>query len=132
MPRGFNVFAAAAALLLVAGCATAGSSRTASDPNRLTQEELADFQRGSVLDAIQRLRPRWLRSRGSGSFTSAGGDFASVVIDDQPAGDWGALRALDVQDVDRIIYLRAADATTRYGTGYPGGVIQVYTKARRR
>jgi hypothetical protein len=119
------------ALLLVGGCASGQAGRPASDPDRLTQDELADFQRGSVLDAIQRLRPRWLRARGAGSFRSSQGDFAAVVIDDQPAADWGALRTLDVEDVDRIIYLSASDATTRYGTGYPGGVIQVYTKARR-
>ena len=42
---------------------------------------------------------------------------------------WGsdprALDAILLEGVDELRFMSGPDATTRYGTGYPGGIIQV-------
>jgi hypothetical protein len=38
---------------------------------------------------------------------------------------------MDMLDVWEFRYLSASDATNRYGTGYPGGIILVFTRRNR-
>ena len=53
-----------------------------------------------------------------------------MIVDNGPPEGWNRLSVLDLEDIERLVYLNAADATTRYGTGFVGGVIQVFTKGR--
>ena len=48
----------------------------------------------------------------------------TVVV--YPEGVWYG--GVTVDDVEEILYLAARDATTRYGTGYPGGIILLTLK----
>jgi len=75
----------------------------------------------NVYDAIQRLRPSWLRGR-VGS--------APVVLVDgtSQGGDLRTLRSYRVRDIEEIEYMSASDATNRYGTGYGSGVILLTTR----
>jgi hypothetical protein len=117
--------------VIVGGCSTtSGGSDGARDRNRISQEELEQFPTGTAHEAIERLRPRWIRSRGMTSTRpGASPDYASVFIDNAPVGGLEALYRVSIRDIDYIEYLSASDATTRYGTGYPGGIIQVFTKS---
>lgn len=127
--------AIAALILLVAlplgGCATAGSGGDGSDvrgsQDHITSEELRSIEmtEASAFRAIERLRPNWLRSRGS---TFEGQTMPRVVVDGSPYGRLPSLRNLQVIDIAEMRYLDASDATTRFGTGYPGGAILVFTR----
>lgn len=127
------------ALLLVAAlaaCASGGSGGTASttgaagsrhSSDLLTQAEIQDAGVGSTYDIVQRLRPAWLRTRSGGS-TRTSPQYAIVYLDGSRIGGLEALRRINSTDVRSIRFLRAGDATTRYGTGHEGGAILVETK----
>lgn len=123
------IIAALLALVGTSGCASAGSgSSSGGSRNHIVQEELQDppLQSMSVFEAIQRLRPRWLRSRASGS----GGTqtLPAVFLNGSRYGNIGSLQSMRVNDVEDIRFINSRDATTRYGTGFPGGIISVNTK----
>ena len=136
-PRPLLLAAAVAAL---AACTSGGSSTSGAAPAQnvgapdgrrsgdvLTQ---ADIERASVAtayDAVQRMRPVWLRTRGRGSIQSSA-QYAVVYLDGAQVGGPEALRRISASDVRSILFLRAGDATTRYGTGHEGGAILVETK----
>lgn len=108
--------------LVAAGCAsTAERSRAeGSGPNRLVRAELAQFDDDNAYRAIQRLRNTWLRARGGNRAPPA------LIVDGVPRIDGvQGLFSIRVQLIEEIQYLSGPDATTRYGTGYPGGVIIV-------
>jgi hypothetical protein len=52
----------------------------------------------------------------------------SVWIDDAHVGDVNQLRDLPAADVVSIRFLPAWDAATRYGSGFPNGVLVVTTR----
>jgi hypothetical protein len=80
------------------------------------------------MDAVKQLHSRWLRATRGGNFAD-GPAFARVVIDGIPQGAQGDLEdleSLSANDIQSIRYLTASDATIRYGTGFPGGAIEVW------
>ncbi len=81
----------------------------------------------NALEAIMRLRPAWLRPRGRTSLRNDERSYAMVMLDDVLYGSVDSLREIPVENIDRISFMSAADATTRYGTGYFGGIIHVHT-----
>jgi hypothetical protein len=111
----------------LSGCASSGGSSGTSgrggDPNQLTEEALLEHQSLDVYSVIQQLRPRWLTSRGRGTI--------KVIVDGSPRMDgFQDLRSMRVSDVQEIEYLNAANATTRFGTGYDAGAIMIRTRRR--
>jgi hypothetical protein len=118
-------------LLLLCACqSTSGATGgTRASPNRITEAELADLTALTVYQAIQRIRPTWLHARVSTIRGSSGARYpAQVFVDGMPRGELDVLNAMDIRDVQEIRFLSASDATTRFGTGYPGGIIDVIMK----
>jgi len=118
-------------LLFLSACQSApgagGGSRPS--PNLITEAELTDIPALTAYQAIQRLRPGWLRTRASSIRGASGVRYtAQIFVDGVPRGDLDVLNGIDVRDVKEMRYLSASDATTRYGTGYPGGTIEVLMK----
>jgi hypothetical protein len=106
----------------LAGCASSGggSSRPeGATSNRIVRAELEPLGQVDALQAVQRLRSRWVQSRG------VGGDAPVVYVDGTRRGSADELRFIRAADVQMIEYLNAGDATTRYGTGHMGGAILV-------
>lgn len=107
----------------LSACATGAGGSSSGGPgrsaNRITQEELADYTTLNALDAIRRLRPRWLQVRG---------DTPVAILDGARLGSPDALRSVAVSDVASMTYLSASDATLRYGTNFPAGAIEVRTR----
>ncbi|MGE0439443.1 MAG: hypothetical protein AB7L66_01815 [Gemmatimonadales bacterium] len=104
-------------------------------PNLISIEEidLIRHEVTSAYDIVQRLRPSYLRPRGTNSFGNAAGGAsptARVIVDGVPRGDTSMLRDLPAATVKEIRYLNAADASTQYGTNYGGGAIQVFTRTQ--
>ncbi len=109
----------------LAACASsgAGGSSGVGDRNRISAEELADLTGFSAYDAVQRLRPQWLRARGGDA-----SDLPATFVDGRHFGDVNQLSTFNTADILSIRFLSASDATTLYGTGYPGGVIEIQTR----
>lgn len=120
------------AILTLSGCASGGGSSdsdTRRDMSRISAEELANLPSGTAYDAVRRLRPAWLRSRGALSMSTTGtGSLPRIFVDGRDFGSVESLRQFNVDSVGEMEYLSASDATTRYGTGYPGGIILLRTK----
>lgn len=113
-------------LLLLLGCASAGEPRSDSRRDTLTRADLLETNEAYLYEAIQRLRPRWLRERSP--------DFegrviaARVFVDGSPWGELGVLRQMPVMDATEVRFLSAIDAATLYGTlAGLGGAILVRT-----
>ena len=83
----------------------------------------------SAFEAIRLLRPRWLQRRGN--VTIGGAPLLPVVVvDGARFGVLDDLNDLTVRDVESIRFIPGRDATTIYGTGYGGGIIEVTTRHR--
>ena len=108
--------------MALAGCASAGGgSSSGGNPNRIVAEELMELQQLDAYQAIQRLRSRWLTSRG-------GSTPALFVNGARRGGGLSDLRSIRASDVAEMEFLSASDATTRYGTNMDGGAILVTLK----
>jgi hypothetical protein len=109
--------------------ASTAPARTSSDI--ITAEDLRDGNFRDVYQAVERLRPQFLRSRGTVSARGGNeGSFPVVCVDEQRLGALSSMRGLPVENVREIRYVAARDATTRWGTGYTAGVILVVTRGR--
>lgn len=117
-PRRLNPMALVLVAVTASACASSGSAGPRTDPNLITRAELEQHPTLSAYDAIQRLRSRWLQGRG--------GEEPVVFMDGAPMGGIDFLRSIRASDLDRIVRRSASDATTRYGTGYGGGTIELH------
>ena len=128
--------------LAVSACASSGGTSSGEaeqtdaraargNSTLIVRAELEELGGRSLWDAVQLLRGRWLQPQRNSSFVS-GPAYARVVVDGIVRGDLGELRGFDVDDIETMRYVSAPDATTKYGTGYLGGVIEVSTRGRGR
>ena len=83
----------------------------------------------TVHDAIRRLRPRWLRTRGRTSTRDAEPGMP-VFIDNVRSGSTDRLESLPIDQVEQLRYLSPSDATTRWGTNMSLGAIEVIMRKR--
>ena len=141
--RRISIFVASVAL--VAGCASAGAAagRRDVDRNVITADEIRGSSATNAYDVIARLRPQFLRTRGTistGGMTSrndagstqegqlAGTVQIAVYLDDTVLGSVDALKQIEVGAIQEIRYYNASDATTKWGTGNSAGAIQVIAR----
>ena len=117
-------------VLLSLACAGGGQAAPSRDADLIERIELEGdgIASLSVYDAIQRLRPAWLRPRGATSVSNSGGPLPAVLVNDSPRRDIEILRSIGVADVAELRYIDARDATTRFGTGYVNGMIEVRSR----
>jgi outer membrane receptor protein involved in Fe transport len=59
---------------------------------------------------------------------TSGPAFARVVVDGAFPGELNELRQISTESIETLTFLSPSDATTKYGTGYLGGVIEVRTR----
>lgn len=123
-------------MLLIAGCASAGGKETSSSPksnrnrNLITLEEIQNSQQTTAYTLIQSLRPNMLVTRGSTSLTLQDPGVV-VFIDGQQFGNVESLKSLQPTNIEEIRYLSASEAQSRYGVGFPQGVILITSKKGR-
>lgn len=123
-------------VLLLAACGGGAGSGPANSPsasgdaeaenrsyprNRISRDEI--MERGdnasTAMEVVRRLRPAWLLARGA--------DPVVYVDNVRRPGGVDALFSVPVGQIRWLEFIGAADATTRWGTGHTGGVIQVLT-----
>ena len=123
---GLGVFCVA--LVVVSACA-AGTRTSAADRSSsrdlITESELLGITAVNAFNAVQQLRPQWLRSRGASSLRTSEADLPVVYLDEMRFGDLTVLQNIPIAEIAEIRYISGPDATTRWGTGVSGGVIQV-------
>jgi hypothetical protein len=133
MQRQHLISALVAFAVLGTACASSGSGESDSEspsPSRsrdvITRDELVASATHDAYEAIRRLRSSWLRGRGTGSTRSS----TPVVafMNNVRFGNVDALRSVAVEDIQEIRYINARDATTRWGTGFTNGAIEVITR----
>lgn len=114
-----------AVVVLGSACASSGQpgqSRPRRSSNLITADELSELSVSSAYEAVQRLRPAWLQARGRSGLP--------VVYRNNTR--WGdnptSLESIRIDAIREMRFLSASDATTRYGTGFTGGVILVVTR----
>ena len=135
-----GVATAALVVAVGSGCSSGGSKPSAAAaphaPSRqqdvITDAEIASraAEASNALQVVQKLRPQMLRGRGrlSAADSLGTGTLPKVVVDDVAFGPIENLANINAVGVKEIRFVSAADATTRWGTGYPGGVIFVAMK----
>ena len=109
-------------------------SAAAAEEARGSRDEIvwAEIRRRENIDPsarqlIERLRPNWLRARGSISFANPGSAYPVVYIDGIRYGSIDTLHQITPSQIQRIEFIRPGDATIRWGTGHPSGVINIVT-----
>jgi hypothetical protein len=101
------------------------SAPSGSSPNVLTGDQLRETNVGNVYDALRRLRPQWLRARGTASIVSPESTEPVVYVSGIRRGELRTLQNVNVDQVQSVEFIDGRDATTRFGTGHGGGVITV-------
>lgn len=128
-------YALSATLILCLGagaCASSGSG-SSGDQDRLTREQIMSVDQPSLYEVVQRLRPRWTRSRGQRGY----GATPSVVVYQNQTylGGLDALRQLTPGSAAEMRYLDAAEAMASLpglGSQRIQGAIVIYTTEQRR
>jgi hypothetical protein len=119
-------------LLVATGCISSprttpetGEFRHRRTSTEIQRWELVESHATDAYDAIQRLRPAWLRKRGQMSVTLASD--IMVYMDNVQIGGTGALRSIPVTAVISMQFLDATSATQRWGTNHVHGAILIRT-----
>lgn len=82
--------------------------------------ELQGVPADDIYEAIRLLRPAWLTQRS--------GRTPQVFVNGSVRGGLEELRTFRPEMVTELRYIDATDATTRWGTGFMAGVIDVTTR----
>lgn len=121
------VLAAILCTCMLAGCAgaTTQSGSGAARSTMLTHDELAKTNSNNLYDAIKKLRPEWLTSRGPTSVTDATPSTVDVYMNGSELGGIDYLREVSTLDVSAVRYWDPGQASARFGMGHPSGVIEL-------
>jgi hypothetical protein len=126
-----------AVAVLAVSCASSGTPRTDATTQQtrrsrdvITQAEIDSSSAGDAYQAIQLLRPEWLRSRGAGSMSGAP-SMPVAYVDGQSYGAVQSLQTFRAGSVKELRFYSASEATNRWGTGHSGGVIYLTTRSGR-
>ena len=119
---------AAAALLTLGACSTKSARVAPQDRNLITADEIAKSNATNAYEAVERLRPAFLRTRGSQSLQNQEPPTPMVYVDGMRYGTLQTLATVPTIGIVSIQYLNAIEATQRYGFGNEGGAIMIVTK----
>lgn len=98
----------------------------AYDASVLSQDKLTDPHFLTLYDAIEALRPSWLKARGPDSIFNP--TAVLVYMDDNKLGEVGTLRSIDPGSVRYVQFLDGLAASARWGVGHGSGVILVVSQ----
>ena len=130
--RHLYLIAVPAILACAPAAGTSGAPPAPRKSAYLGAEEMrnANVDRGTLYDAIKRLRPNWL-TRETKSFDPPSNEAPLVFVDGQQFGDLASLRTVDADSIAEIRFYSAAEAGGTFGLqGGLSGVIAVSRKKR--
>ena len=112
-----SLLAAVASFALLGGCAAAadpaavpGEAVARGSRNEITREEIAASGATNLYDAVQRLRPQWLRG-GPETHYAGGGGGVVVYQNNTPLGGLDALRQMTPGYAARLRFLDGSTAS---------------------
>ncbi len=113
-------------LVLLSACAASSSPASAPAPgdrNTLTEAELSSGDFANAYEAVETLRPNWLRTRGVDSF----GDHTEVQVymGNSRLGGVETLRTIELMGIVYIRYFDGLEASARWGLNHGEGAILV-------
>ena len=118
--------------LLPAAATFAQTGPPQRDRNVIARDEIVASGLRNPLDVVARLRPLWLSNRGvtglleGALVTKVTG--MQVMVDDRRWGGLDQLTLMDLEQVEKILYLPMYDAVTRFGSDLPFGAIVIITR----
>lgn len=113
-----------------AAVAAAPTPKPLRDRDVLGPADLEGARDASDLyEAIRRLRPHFLRTRGRVASSSGAEPQVVVYLGSNMLGGPTTLKNIRVDQVFEVRYLDASAATTRYGSGHTAGAIIVTMKS---
>ena len=115
-------------LLAVTACGSTRGTRTGGSGSLITRGEILAVPDRSAYSLVRLLRPRWLEARVMATPSNPTPAYAHVYVDNLAYGPLESLYDLSTNMIEEINYLGSLDATTRYGTGFLGGIIHVHTR----
>lgn len=101
---------------------------TRSNRTVITREEIEASQASDAFVLVQRLRPQWLRGRGT--YSASHSNEVRVYRDGAPFGSVASLRQVPLSQVRSLRYYDAIGATQRFGADNEGGAIEIVTEAQ--
>lgn len=124
------------AMVIVLTCTVACRSSSESqhraanraNSNVLGQQQLAATNSDNLFDAITKIRPEWLTSRGATSATNMALTSPSVYMNGMMLGKADVLKDVRLLDVTEVKYWNAGQASARFGMGHPRGVLEISRK----
>ena len=94
----------------------------------VTEDELVNVGDRSAYEALQQLRPTFLRSRDPQTPSHQNSTPIAVFVDGGRTEGVEALRSIRASTVREMRFYEPAEANTKFGTGHNGGVIAVTLK----
>ena len=118
----------AAAAVLSGGCASSPVAASSGSRYVVTEDELVNVGDRSAYEALQQLRPTFLRSRDPQTPSHQNSTPIAVFVDGGRTEGVEALRSIRASTVREMRFYEPAEANTKFGTGHNGGVIAVTLK----
>lgn len=130
--RRAEAFVLASVVLLAAACVTGGGSTSGRSRTSdvVDSEELSESTTPNAYDFVGQARPNWLRGRGSPDLRGGNPDLPIIYVAGVRYGPVTSLRGLATNTILEMRFIDAPTATTRYGNGHGGGVIEVTLRRR--
>src|SRR3981081_3922251 len=125
----FTLLAGLVAAVAVS-CAPPSTERSSHDSNIITGAELVATQATNAFDAVRRLRPNFLNSRGRTTISGSDTGYPKVYLDRVYFGDINSLKNLSLNGIREIHYYNGPDASGRFGLDNVSGAIEVISAAR--
>ena len=112
----------------ITACGPARSLPGGRSGTVVTRNQILTIPDGSAITVLRMLRPRWIEARIQATPADPRPIYARVYVDNIYYGEIESLYQIPSNSIERIEFLNALDATTRYGTGHMGGIIRVTTR----
>jgi hypothetical protein len=112
----------------LAACSTSKDTYGRKPPysrDFISQEEIHRSSATNAYDLIRTLRPHWLRGRGTKSIKYEQASYPVVYVNGARHGGIGSLSTISVENITRIRFLNAGDASNQLGMNHPSGAIMI-------
>lgn len=125
------VLAAATLVACASTGSTGSSSRPAGRSDVITSDQMRETQATNLYEAVQRLHPEWMLQRNASTLSGAtsrkgsGNVEVQIFMGGQHVGGTDMLRQLPVTEAGSLHFYTASQAESKFGTGYPNGVIEI-------
>jgi hypothetical protein len=114
--------------LATVGCGSGGHRTGVKDRNLITADEIVRVNANTAYEAVERLRPAFLTTRGATSLQDQSPVTAVVYLDGLRYGTVTSLSTIPATGIASIQFLPPIEAGMRYGLGHEGGAILIVSK----